>query len=85
MQSKNKPIAVKSRKRHGITNDEIKPSVIIQDYINSDYSFTTYTESPLDKNKLLIELFINKNKYNHPEPYQITFDKKTNKKIQIIS
>lgn len=75
--SKNNPVAVKSRMRFGITDDEIKPSVIIQDKIFSDYSFTTYTESPLDKNKVLIEMFINKQRYCKPEPYQITYDRKT--------
>ena len=79
LQSKNKPIAVKSRERHGIKDDEIKPSVIIQDRILSDYVFTTYTESPLDKNKLLIEMLITDKSYCRPEPFQITFDKNTGK------
>lgn len=77
MNSKNKPIAVKSRKKYNISDDLIKPSVIIQDKINSEYSFTTYTESPFDKNKMLIELFINKDRYCKPEPYQITYNKLT--------
>ncbi len=77
MNSKNKPLAVKSRERHNIPDDLIKPSVIIQDYIISDYSFTTYTEAPFDKNKMLIELFINKNRWCKPDPYQITYNKLT--------
>ena len=77
MNSKNKPIAVKSREKHNIPDDLIKPSVIIQDGIISDYSFTTYTEAPFDKNKILIELFINKNRCCKPEPYQITYNKLT--------
>ena len=77
MNSKNKPIAVKSREKHNIPADLIKPCVIIQDQISSDYSFTTYTESPFDKNKMLIELFINKDRYCKPEPYQITYNKQT--------
>lgn len=77
MNSKNKPLAVKSRERHNIPDDLIKPSVIIQDYIISDYSFTTYTEAPSDKNKMLIELFINKNRWCKPDPYQITYNKLT--------
>jgi len=79
IQSKNKLTAVKSRERHGIKDDEIKPSVIIQDKILSDYVFTTYTESPLDKNKLLIEMLITDKSYCRPEPYQITFDKRNGK------
>ena len=79
LRSKNKLVATKSRERHGIRDEEIKPSVIIQDYIKSDYTFTTYTESPLDENKLLIELFINKDLQCKPEPYQITFDRNTGK------
>ena len=77
MNSKNKPIAVKSREKHNIPDDLIKPSVIIQDRIVSDYSFTTYTEAPFDKNKMLIELFINKNRWCKPDPYQITYNKLT--------
>lgn len=77
MNSKNKPIAIKSREKHNIPDDLIKPSVIIQDGIISDYSFTTYTESPFDKNKILIELFINKNRWCKPDPYQITYNKLT--------
>lgn len=77
MNSKNKPIAIKSREKHNIPDDLIKPSVIIQDGIISDYSFTTYTEAPFDKNKILIELFITKNKWCKPDPYQITYNKLT--------
>ncbi len=77
MNSKNKLLAVKSRERHNIPDDLIKPSVIIQDHIISDYSFTTYTEAPSDKNKMLIELFINKNRWCKPDPYQITYNKLT--------
>ena len=77
MNSKNKPLAVKSRERHNIPDDLIKPSIIIQDHIISDYSFTTYTEAPFDKNKMLIELFINKNRWCKPDPYQITYNKLT--------
>ena len=77
MNSKNKPIAVKSREKHNIPDDLIKPSVIIQDGIISDYSFTTYTEAPFDKNKILIELFINKKRWCKPDPYQITYNKLT--------
>lgn len=77
MISRNKPIAVKSREKHNIPDDLIKPSVIIQDGIISDYSFTTYTEAPFDKNKILIELFINKNRWCKPDPYQITYNKIT--------
>ena len=82
MNSKNKPIAVKSREKHNIPDDLIKPSVIIQDRIISDYSFTTYTEAPFDKNKILIELFINKERWCKPDPYQITYNKLT-KKLKI--
>lgn len=77
MNSKNKSIAIQSRKQYDIPDDLIKPSVIIQDGINADYSFTAYTESPLDKNKILIEMFINKNRFCKPTPYQITYNKLT--------
>lgn len=77
MNSKNKPNAVKSREKHNIPDDLIKPSVIIQDKIDSNYSFTTYTEAPFDKNKMLIELFINKKRWCEPDPYQITYNKLT--------
>ena len=82
MNSKNKLIAIKSREKHNIPDDLIKPSIIIQDGIIPDYSFTTYTEAPFDKNKILIELFINKNRWCKPDPYQITYNKLT-KKLKI--
>ena len=77
IESKNKPIAVSSRKQHNILDEAIKPSVILQDRIKSDYSFTTYTESPLDKNKVLIEMFITEVRCYKPKPYQITYNKLT--------
>ena len=77
MKSKNKSIAIKSRKHHNIPDDLIKPSVIIQDGINADYSFTAYTESPFDKNKVLIEMFINEDRFCKPIPYQISYNKLT--------
>lgn len=75
--SKNNLRAVKSRKLHDIPDEAIKPSVIIQDRIKSDYSFTTYTESPKDKNKVLIEMYIYEDRYCKPLPYQITYNKLT--------
>lgn len=75
--SKNKSIAVQSRKQHNIPDEAIKPSVIIQDRIKTDYSFTTYTESPMDKNKVLIEMYIYKDRHCNPKPYQITYNKLT--------
>lgn len=80
MNSKFNPCAIKSRKRHGIPDESIKPSVIIQDYIIADFSFTLYTESPFNSdNKILIELFVNENRQMHPDPYQIIYDKETKK------
>lgn len=75
--SKNNRRALKSRELHNIPEEAIKPSVIIQDRIKSDYSFTTYTESPIDKNKVLIEMYIDEVKYCKPQPYQITYNKST--------
>ena len=75
--SKNNLRAIKSREFHNIPDEIIKPSVIIQDRIKSDYSFTTYTESPLDKNKVLIEMIINEDSQCKPNPYQITYNKLT--------
>ncbi len=79
VQSKDNLIAVKSREQHNIKEKDIKPSVIIQDYIFSDYKFTAYTESPLDKDKMFIELYINKDRQCSPTPYHITYDKISNK------
>ena len=80
MNSKYNPQAIKSRKRHGISDDEIKPSVIIQDYISTDYSFTLYTESPFNSdNKVIIELFENENRQMKPNPYQLVYDRDTEK------
>lgn len=79
IKSKDSPIAVSSRRRHGISDDEIKPCVIIQDFIFSDFSFTTYTQSPNDKDKMLVELYINDNRRCKPDPYLILYDRKLNK------
>jgi len=76
--SKNNPHAVKSRKRYNIPDEAIKPSVIIQNYIVTDFSFTVYTESPISSdNTVLIELFINENRQMNPHPYQIAYDKES--------
>jgi len=79
IKSKNSTLASKSRLHYGISDEDIQPSVIIQDYINTDYSFTTYTESPFDKNKLLIELFINNENSKKSEPIHINYNRITEK------
>lgn len=79
IKSKNTPVAIKTRVRHGIPDENIKPSIIIQNYIMPEYSFTTYTQSPDDKDKMLIELFINEYRQCKPDPYQIIYDRKTKK------
>lgn len=57
-QSKWQQRAISSRQKHGIPEEAIKPSVIIQELISPDYKFTLYTD--YKDNKMRIELYSDK-------------------------
>lgn len=71
--------AVLSRQKHGIPDDAIQPTVILQKYINPDYKFTLYTD--FDDNKMRIEMFSDKLWYlgDSEQPHVFTYDKKNGK------
>ncbi len=76
-----------SRKKHNINHDLIKPTVIIQDFVDADYRFTIYTNDPEsnDNSKILIEMNSEKSPDKKPtDPYIIKYDK-TAKNIEIES
>lgn len=67
--------AYMSRKTHNIDHSKIKPTVVIQDYVNADYNFTLYTKSPESKdgNKIYLQLAPRRS----IEPYVIKYDRDT--------
>lgn len=69
--------AISSRQRHGIAEDAIKPSIIIQERIHPDYKFTLYTD--YKDNKMRIELYSDKMWYcgDVQQPNVFTYDKNT--------
>ena len=90
VQSKWADEAIHSRKQFNIPDDVVKPTVILQDYINSDYKFTVYTDFN-DKNKVRVEIlsgsFIEASDAISPHVFE--YDKKTKeltyKSIQMLS
>ncbi len=71
------PSAISSRQKHGIPEDAIKPSVIIQELISPDYKFTLYTD--YKDNKMRIELYSDKMWIwgEVQQPNVFTYDKNT--------
>lgn len=78
--SKNERKAVESRQRHGIPDDKIKPSIIIQNAIRPDYKFTVYTE--YGKDNLRIDMYSGNfhGFENYIQPHVFNYNKK-NKKL----
>ena len=76
-QSKWRLSAIFSRQKHGIPEDAIKPSVIIQEQISPDYKFTLYTD--YKDNKMRIELYSDKMWLwgETQQPNVFTYDKNT--------
>lgn len=66
-----------SREKHGIPDDAIKPSVILQNVVEPDYKFTLYTDCGDDK--MRIELFSDRLWLYEGavQPNVFTYDKKT--------
>ena len=78
IESKDSISAVKSRQRFGIPNDIVQPTIIVQEWIAPDYSFTLYTKDNDDK--FVIELQDkNVRYYFYADPARIVYDRKLNK------
>ena len=75
--SKNTRKAIESRMRHGIPDDKIKPSIVIQNAIRPDYKFTVYTE--YGKDNLRIDMYSGKfhSLENYIQPHVFNYNKKT--------
>lgn len=69
--------AVLSRQKHGIPDDAIQPTVILQEFIKPDYKFTLYTN--FDDNKMRLEMYSdNAWRFGDAEqPHVFTYDKKS--------
>lgn len=78
-QSKWEQQAISSREKHGIPDEAIQPSVILQKYIEPDYKFTLYTD--FDDNKMRIEMYSDEawSSGNAEQPNVFTYDKTTGK------
>ena len=58
------PYVQNFHKKYGITNEQIQPSVIVQDYIEPEYSFTLYSDD--GDGNVIIELKTGKFKIEYP-------------------
>lgn len=79
--SKDTPKAVESRKRYGIPDDIIQLSAIVQEYIQSDFIFTAYSDSA-NKN-VIIELGAYEYSKINLEPATVIYDDST-KELSVI-
>ncbi len=73
--SKNGLNAINSRKKYGIKDEDIKPTVLIQNEINADYYFTIYTDD--SENNLRIELKEDGYRNSSVSPYVFLYNKET--------
>lgn len=74
--------ACNSRLNHQIPHARVQPTVIIQEKIPADYSFTIYSQDPRknNENKVFIEMY-KKDEFeqNNQDPYIIIYDKDSEK------
>ena len=79
-QSKWSENAIYSRQQQNIPSEEIKPTVIIQDYIKPEYKFTLYTDFN-NSNKIRIEMYSDEmvDATEVVEPHVFEYDKQTQK------
>ena len=77
-QSKWSDEAIYSRKQQNISDDEIKPTIIIQDRILPEYKFTVYTNFG-NSNKLIIEIYSDEmiDATDEIQPHVFEYDRKT--------
>ena len=73
--SQNSDLAKRVHKRHGIKNEDVQPSVIVQDRIIPDYKFTVYSDD--GDNNIIIELTDEKIEYLKPMQSLIKYNKRT--------
>ena len=72
--------AYMSRRANDIEHAAIKPTVIIQDFVDAQYKFTIYTKDPAsDGNKIILQMSAPKTL----DPYMIRYDRDT-KEIEIV-
>ena len=71
--SKESDLAKSVHKKYGIKDEDIQPSVIVQDEIDSDYKFTVYSED--GDNNVIIELEDNDIRYLKPTNAIIKYNK----------
>lgn len=77
-QSKWSEDAIYSRQQQNIPSEEIKPTVIIQDYIKPEYKFTLYTDFN-NSNKIRIEMYSDEmvDATEVVQPHVFEYDKQT--------
>ena len=68
-------LAQKVHEKYGIKDKNIQPSVIVQEYVPSNYNFTVYSDD--GDNNILIELSDTKLGYLNTNPALIKYNKKT--------
>ena len=69
-------------KKYGITNEQIQPSVIVQDYVDHDYDFTVYSDD--NDNNTIIQLTDCLTGFYKPNKALIKYNKNT-KEITIVN
>ncbi len=74
--SKDSPKAVSSRKMYGISDEAVKPAVIVQDEISPDYAFTVYTKDPTESEDILTINMNTSHTCETKDPYVIQYNKK---------
>lgn len=72
--SKDSETAIKSRKRYGLQDSVIQPTVIVQQRIRPDYQFTLYTDTYDGKLRIETHHFRKENQYT---PTTISYDKES--------
>lgn len=76
VRSKNSPKAVSSRKMYGISDEIIKPTVIVQERICPDYAFTIYTKDPTENEDILTINMNTSYTSESKDPYILQYNKK---------
>ena len=79
--SKDSPQAIESRKRYNIPDNVIQPSIIVQEYMAPEYTFTAYTD--FDNKTVNIELSPKRYELIHINPAQIIYNE-NNEKSEIV-
>lgn len=84
VRSKDSKKAVASRKLYEISDEAIKPTVIIQEIIRPDYAFTIYTKDMTENDDILTINMNSKYTSEAKDPYIIQYNKK-NKELKVVA